>query len=228
MKAWELVTDEAEIRRLDREYQVLGRHLEEALTAAKRISSDPFLSGKIKEDAELLSRVIRREAKADAVFPETDDALIEGYYPVLLILTGVENAAKEYLKRGFDGDELLYILSAIPRTIDVHERKYAKRGLNAMYFGWLVIYLRAEMFYEGPFEFQVNQLGGSAYYFLNRSSKEAMAVAAGGRVYHENGRPAKKDAEQEPGDFMPDLIETNDAYTGFPAAEFGEYVSRFP
>lgn len=216
-------------RVLEEKYGVLQEYFDEAVEAAKALSKDRILLAQAASDADAILGAETSGLASKAIHaPETENDLLNRYYRLLILLAHAPEAAESYRKRGFSEAEIRVILEEFHRASNASEQKYGETGLRPMYFGWLCIYVRGEIFHLGKFEFQVNRLSSPVVYFKNKALGTSIAMASGG-TFHRSGRAlGSAGCTDEQDAFSPVITETAGAYTGCITVNHGESVSKTP
>lgn len=218
------VCDEELITKLQTEFNAFGDYYGEVIAAARQLANDPIrLAWAQTVAAYDLSSDLMDARKV--LCPVTDGTLLGNMLPLFALLPMIPVSIADYRRRGFSEDIIRECTKVYGESIGIVERNTGFRGLNQLYFTWLCIYAKARIFPIAGYNFEIKRFPAWAFCLRNRDTGD-IAVVAAKRTIHRSGLILDgAGCTDRDGAFDVDLIETEDAFIGYPA-ENNLFVNR--
>lgn len=162
--------------------------------------------------------------------PATDGTAAGDLLPMLILLTQIPRSVEIYRSKGFSEEEIRVFTEAYAKGISIVERSLGRPAVNQLYYWWLCLYAKASIFHCGKFQFELRQLPNEAMFLQDKQSGRLIPVMTAGR-FHRNGQVlGSAGSTEEEGAYEAAVLETEDAWYGFPATGRGaEHQKRcFP
>ena len=197
-------------------YSLFGEYKEEVLKTALIISKNRSLTEMIDKLAEYVKKSTCNEAKAIS-FPETGDTSTDLMIPLFILLPSVDSAVDLYEKRGFSRDEVISFLGDdFRRCLSLTKMNKGNAGIDKIYYGWLCLYMKCEIFDHGIFNFQPQKFNSDMIVLKNRRTDDVFPVALCGK-YHSSGLASgSAGCTDDSSSFEVVYSETEDLFNGHP------------
>ena len=208
------ICDEAQIAALQEEFDLFGEYYEEVLSEARKVSKDPELRAWGEAVAGYALQASITEFKSTP-FPLTEGSV--GFLPVLVQLPMVPIAAKNYRSRGFTEEMIKTLFNSYKGCMGVVYSKTGSRGLNRMYFNWLMLYSKALIFNYKGFQFNVKAFSDQAVILKNRKTDELVPLLRQGEIHKSGMILGAAGCEDKDGSWAAEFLETGDGFYGYPA-----------
>ena len=173
------------IDRLQREYELFGKYFEAVKEAACQINADPNRSAWVKFGSAYIAAHDRTVA-GKFVLPPADGTPAGDLLPLFILLPQIPRSLDEYRRRGFGEGEIARAAQSYRGGISVVEEQTGRPGINKLYFGWLMHYIKADIFKCHSLQFELHNLPNKAVFLKNRRTGEVLPVATTG-TFHASG-----------------------------------------
>lgn len=214
------------IEELKTEYSFLEEYSELVKAAAKQLRTD-----EIRRSWGLTVATYLRDYACPTMgkipLPESDGSLKGDMLPLLILLPLLPKTVERYRKAGIDEVAIQGIFKSFGRCIKSTEKQTGRPGLNAMYYNWLMLYIKVALLPYGSFNFELRTLpmGAEGLWGLKHRTTGEEVLLANGGTYHRSGMVLGSagfvDAR---GAFIACFEETEEAYMGYPAVD--HYISN--
>jgi len=218
------VCDEALIAKLQAEFNTFGDYYEEVITAARELAKDPIRLAWAQTVAAYDLSVDVTEARK-ILCPKSDGTLLGNMLPLFALLPMIPESIADYCRRGFSEDVVRKSASVYGGCMKSVERNTGTPGLNQLYFTWLCIYAKAQIFFIAGYNFEIKKFPTWVTCLRNRENGEIAILSAKHRIQKNGlifGGAGCTDPE---GSFEADLYETEDSYIGFPT-ENNRFINK--
>ncbi len=210
-------TDKFFLKRLSSEYSLFGEYEDEIFRAASAISEDTALLEKINKLSEYVSQCTCSEAK-NISLPKTENKKINLMIPLFILLPSVSIAEELYKKRGFPKNDIVSLIGENFRScISLTEINNGFPGIDEIYYGWLCLYVKCEIFDHGIFNFQPQKFKSDIVVLKNKITEIIIPIATCGK-FHSSGLVfGSAGCTDEEGSFEVKYFESKDSFEGHPA-----------
>ncbi len=207
--------DIALIDRLQTEYDIFGEFYDAVKQAAQTINEDPFRSAWVKTAATYAMDRTMKQAE-DITMPKTDGTLAGDFLPLYILLPMIPVSIDDYKSRGFAGEDLENILKEYKISIRIVQRQTGRPGIDQTYYGWLMIFAKAEIFCTMGLQFQIYNLSKMALWLRNRQTGLVVPLMLRGE-FHCSGvqQLGSKGYEDAEGSICPDFSEDEQNFYGY-------------
>lgn len=210
------ICDEARIVALQEAFDLFGEYYEEVLSEARKVSKDPELRAWGEAVAGYAFQASITEFRSTP-FPLPERSV--GFLPLLIHLPMVPVAVKNYRSRGFSEEMIQALLNSYKGCMDVVYSKTGNRGLNRLYFNWLMLYSKALIFNYKGFQFNVRAFSDQAVILKNRETGELVPLLRQGEVHKSGMILGAAGCEDTDGSWTAEFLETGDGFYGYPAVK---------
>ena len=203
------------IDRLQSEYDIFGEFYESVKQAAQMLNTDPVRSAWVKVASAYALDVPMKQAH-DIPVAKTDGTLAGDFLPLFVMLPLIPVSIDDYKARGFAGEELANILKEYKISIRIVQRHTGRPGIEQIYYGWLMIFAKAEIFCTRGLQFQIYNLSKMALWLRNRQTGLLVPLMLRGEFHasgvQQVGSLGYEDAE---GSIIPDFLEDEQNFYGY-------------
>ena len=208
--------DIALIESLQLEYNLFEEYYETVLNVANAINKDTDRSAWIKTVVAFVKDKNVAQARRVPV-PKADGTQITALLPLFVLLPQIPLGIESYRGRGFSDEEIRRLLKAFSGGIKTVESQTGMPGINALYYHWLTLYVKAAIFNTDGLQFELRTLPDAIIYLKNRNSGDVVLLPTQG-TFHKSGEqilgsPGYIDSY---GSFDADFSEEDRAYYGHP------------
>ncbi len=222
-------SSEAFYDKLEAEYGILGVYLDELKAAAAALKEDGVRLAYANTVGTYLLTATVDQARA-VPMPKTDGTLLGNMYPLLILLTQVPKAHRDYVSRGFTKEEADKYMCAFCDSIATVEQRFNLHGINSGFYDWLCIYAVPHIFREGIFDFELRSAPSDILCLKKKNAQEYAILPTVGRFHKDGQVLGSAGFTEEEGAFDADFSETDDAFIGRDTrrARVSASVSTYP
>jgi hypothetical protein len=109
-----------------------------------------------------------------------------GMYPIVLLLSGLEDLVAYYKEKGISEEILVDTLSDLNIWIATYNKNYGVWGLEE--FFWLINHFRGKLFRLGRLQFLIRTFPEDLRVYRNKSNKSIVVLAEDGINYRKDGQ----------------------------------------
>lgn len=203
------------IDRLQAEYDIFGEFYDLVKQAAQMINDDPVRSAWVKTVAAYtMDKTVKQTHTL--TMPKTDGTLAGDFLPLYILLPQIPLSISDYEARGFAGQALADILKEYKVSIRIVQRQTGRPGIDQTYYGWLMIFAKAEIFCTMGLQFQIYNLPKMALWLRNRQTGKIVPLMVRGE-FHASGvqQLGSKGYEDAEGSICPDFSEDAENFYGY-------------
>lgn len=199
---------------LQTEFDLFGDFYAKVKEAAVEINSDPVRSAWVKTTASF-AKDADVETACTVPAPASDGTAAGDFLPLFTLLPQIPAAIAEYEKRGFSRDEILDIMKDFRLSFGIVESQTGSSGVESIYYGWLTIFAKAQIFCVMGLQFECFKLPKGALWLRNRNTGLVVPVMVEG-TFHASGlqRLGSMGYEDTAGAFAPAFSEDAQYYYG--------------
>lgn len=199
---------------LQSEYNLFGQYYKTVVDVARSINQDPNRSAWIKTAVAFVKDKNVTEARRIPV-PKADGTQMTSLLPLYILLPQIPMGIESYRNRGFSDAEIRMLLKSFSGGMKTVEMQTGLPGINALYYHWLTLYVKAGIFNTDGLQFELRTLPDAVIYLRNRNSGDVILLPTRG-TFHKSGEqilgsPGYTDAEDF---FEADFMEDANAYCG--------------
>ncbi len=121
-----------------------------------------------------ISRTVK-EAKRVPV-PKADGTQVTALLPLYILLPMFPMAIDEYARRGFSREEIARIMAGIPGGIRIVKEQTELPGVNQTYYGWLMLFAKARIFYADQLQIELFQSPSHVVYLKHKVTGQLVPV----------------------------------------------------
>ena len=173
------------MERLQTEYDLFGDYYDKVREAAQQINSDPARSAWVRTTVSF-AKDADVETACTVPAPATDGTAAGDFLPLFTLLPQIPKAIAEYKKRGFSYDEILDIMKDFRLSFGIVEEQTGSSGVENIYYGWLTIFAKAQIFCLMGLQFEFFKLPKGVLWLRNRTTGEVVPVMLEG-TFHASG-----------------------------------------
>lgn len=167
------------IHTLQQDWNLFGKYYEAVTKTAEEINNDPLRSAWVKTASAFAKQSATPAAKKIPV-PRADGSAVTDLLPLHILINLIPEAIGAYTRRGFSRDEIALLMQDFPDSIRIVEQQLGRPAVNALYYGWLMIYAKAEIFRAGGFWFELKTIGPNAMWLRNNRSGNVLCLMCTG------------------------------------------------
>lgn len=209
------VCDEVLISKLQDEFQSFGDYYDDVIAAARQLANDSIRLAWAQTVAAYDLSVDLSEARK-VLCPASDGSLLGNMLPLFALLPMIPESIADYRRRGFSEEVVRISAAAYGGCMKAVERITGNPGLNQLYFSWLCIYAKAQIYFIADYNFEIKKFPAWVYCLKNRENGDIAFVAAKSKI-HRNGNFLGSGGSEDPeGSFVTDFQETDNCYIGYP------------
>ena len=213
------VSDTSVIEALERDLGLLGAYYEPTLACARAVAGDRDLC---EWSDRIASYIASHELGEGATLPKPRPAGdVFAYYYLLIITALVPSGIALYRARGFCEEEIRQALCPTVRDrVTVSERFSLEAGLDRSGFGWLLHYVKAQVFPAGIFNVTPRKLHEASILLRHRKSGSYECLVLSGRFHRSGVQLGSGGCTDGEGAFDANFVETEDAFIGCPVSSY--------
>jgi len=157
------------IDKLQEQWILFGEFYEVVRNTAEEINRDENRSAWIKTAlAYGMDRTVEEACKVPA--PKADGTAATALLPLYILIPMFPLAVADYLRRGFTREEIARILQGIPAGIRVVQSQTGMPGVDDTYYGWLMIFAKARIFFADQLQIEIFQSPDHVVYLKHKVS----------------------------------------------------------
>lgn len=202
------------IESLQSEYSLFAEHYETVIEVAKAINNDPCRSAWVKTAVAFTKDRNVADARCIPV-PKADGTQVTALLPLYILLPQIPMGIENYRRRGFSEDAIKELMKSFAGGIRIVESQTGMPGINALYYHWLTLYVKAAIFNTDGLQFELRTIPDAVIYLKNRNNGEIILLPTRGTFHNSGeqilGSPGYTDNN---GAFEAEYAENNGAYSG--------------
>jgi hypothetical protein len=127
--------------------------------------------------------------------PDDDEGLLDGMFPLLILLSDYQHAGAVLAAVGVPDDVAAAALDGVPSCMAAYRERTGRPGLGLMYLSWLLLAFRGRLYRLGALTYQISWLRHDIHVY-RRPADSAVALFAGsGVAFADDGLAARQHAE---------------------------------
>ena len=199
---------------LQTEWNLFGDFYNKVKDAAEQINSDPVRSAWVRTTVSF-AKDADVETACTVPAPASDGTAAGDFLPLFTLLPQIPSAIAEYEKHGFSRDEILDIMKDFRLSFGIVEEQTGSSGVEYIYYGWLTIFAKAQIFCLMGLQFEFFKLPKGTLWLRNRTTGEVVPVMLEG-TFHFSGiqRLGSLGYEDTEGAFTPAFSQDERNYYG--------------
>ena len=205
--------DAEKIKAFDEEYGMLGKYLENALSAAEDIKNKDNLLTWLRLAYEYRKGKAVSAARAFPI-PTPDETPARNMFAALLFMREFHETVEIYKSRGFSHEEIKENLGNLKLNLSIAENYYGTISIGQGIYAWLTQYSKALMFNHKGYVYQAYTWQNSAILLKNKKSGEYIFVMLTGKFHRDGYVLGSVGATDDEGAFDAEFAEFPDAFFG--------------
>src|SRR5690606_5208342 len=113
--------------------------------------------------------------------PDDRDGLLEGMFPLLILLSAYPRAREVVAAVGVPAEVAEEIFGGVASCRAAHRERTGRRGLGRMYLDWLALAVRGRLYRLGSLTYQISWLRHDIHAY-RREADSAITILAGNDV----------------------------------------------
>lgn len=207
--------DLALIDTLQKKYNLFAEFYDLVKQSAEEINADPDLNTWVRTAAKF-HRENDKETACKLPVPDMPETPAQHFMMLHIMMPMIEEGFSTMAARGFSQDTLEDMKTAFSSAIRTVEKRTGKPGINKIYFSWLNLYCRGEIFKTGGFWFEVRKHAPSAFWLRNRQTKRLLPLMLKTPFFRDGTMPlGAKNYEDPAGSFPTEVEEDAENYYGY-------------
>lgn len=202
------------IDKLQQDMDMFGPYYEIVKQTAEEINRDPLRSVWVKVAVTFVRNNPSKVAKTVPT-PENDGTAVTDLLPLHILIPQMPAAIQDYYDHGFSVEEVKYLMHDIQDSIHIVESQVGRPCVNALYFGWLMHYVKTEIFDAGGYWFELSTINPKAMWLRNRQTGEVLCVVCRGTFDGTGSQVKGSKYYEEPDEtFTVTVTETDEKFVG--------------
>ena len=119
--------------------------------------------------------------------PPGAEGLMDGMFPLLILLSGYRDAQSVYARLSLPPDVVRQALGGVPSCLAAHRERTGRRGLGLMYLNWLLLAFRGRLYRLGVLNFEIAWLGHDVHVLRHRRDGGVAILAGAGAAFDATG-----------------------------------------
>jgi len=153
--------------------------------------------------------------------PASDGSPARDMMPLFLLLSRVEWAMAEYIRRGFTETQVRELMDVFKNDFRSNIRQCGRAGVNQGYYNWSVLFMYCVLLPCRGFKFDIRKNPNCTTLLRNKENNQFAVLVHDVRIHKSGHRLGTAGYEEEDRAFTPTLDETDTAWHGYPANKMG-------
>lgn len=174
------------IDRLQQEYNVFGEFYDTVRQTAILVNRDVVRSTWVKVAVAYASAGDVIQARRVPV-PQADGTQITALLPLYILIPQISAGLEKYRQKGFSEEEIADLAGAYLSGLRIVNSQVGMPCVNALYYHWLTLFVKAEIFNTEGLQFELRSLPSSTAYLKNITTGQILPVMCKG-LFHPSGK----------------------------------------
>lgn len=200
--------------------QLFGEYFDDVLRGFDDLQTKPAELAWTNAACRYIQTATCAEARS-LTMPKADGSPARDMIPLFLLLSRVEWAMAEYVRRGFTQEQARQLMDVFPGNFRTNLRSCGRPGVNQARYNWSVLIMYCALLPCRGFKFDIRKNPKTAMLLRNKESGETAVLVFDVSIHKTGHRLGTAGCTDEDGAFIPTLEETDTAWIGYAADKEG-------
>lgn len=201
-------------------YDLFGEFFDDVLRGFADLQEKPAEFAWTATTCRYLQSATCAQAKVLAL-PVVDGSPARDMLPLFVLLSRVDWAMEEYIRRGFDREQVLQLMQVFQGDFRANVRQCGRPGVNKTYYNWTVLVMYCLLLPCRGFKFDIRKPLKTTLLLRNKQDGKTAVLVYDVPIHKSGHRVGTAGCTDEQGAFTPTLEETEAAWIGYAADKNG-------